>query len=305
MLFQNNNPYSGNNGFNVPNPSCPYNDAIPNGLAAGKVITINGHIAHGADRLTFNLITMSGSIALHINPRLAEGTLVRNSLVNGSWGNEEKHGQILFQRGAPFELAIEVRQDKYVVRINGHNAFDYAHRIPLYEVARLELQGQMNINRISYSNSYQPIGNELQNPRVPFSMPLVNGAQPGRLIQIRLVPQHGRFVINLQNGADPNGSNDIQFHVSIRWDDPNSGGRPVVIRTNCQGGNWGAEEKDHHHFPFQQGVEAEVLILLDPQEWKMAVNGQHFVSMAHRAPFQHANHVNVNGNVQVRSIRQF
>jgi len=305
MYFQNNNPYSGSNAYNVPNPSCPYNDAIPGGLTPGKVITISGHIAHHADRLAFNLPTHSGQIALHINPRLPENVTVRNSCINGGWGNEERHGPMIFQKGAPFEITIEGLHDKYIVRINGHPAFHFAHRLPLQEVGRLELQGQMQIQRISYNNSYQPIGNELQNPSVPVSMPIANGAQPGRLFQIRLVPQHGRFVINMQNGGALNGSNDIQLHLSVRWDDPNSGGRPVVIRTNCQGGGWGAEERDHHHFPFQIGAEAEVLILLDQYEWKVAVNGQHFVSLAHRSPFQHANHININGNVQVRSIRQY
>ena len=32
----------------------------------------------------------SGDLALHINPRLTEGTVVRNSYLNGSWGSEEK-----------------------------------------------------------------------------------------------------------------------------------------------------------------------------------------------------------------------
>jgi len=303
MYFQNSNPYSGSNAYNVPNPNCPYNDGIPSGLTPGKVITINGHVGHGADRLTFNLLTHSGNIALHINPRLPENVTVRNSLINSGWGNEEKHGPMIFQQGAPYELTIQACPDKYMIHINGHPAFHFAHRVPLQEVARLEIQGQMSVNRISYNNAYQPIGNELANPNVPCSVPF--SPQPGRLTQLRIVPQPGRFVINLQNGTAAEGSNDIQFHVSIRWDDPSSGGRPVVIRTNCQGGGWGPEERNHQHFPFQQGVEAEVLILLDPYEWKMAVNGQHFVSMAHRSPFQQANYLNINGNVQVRSIRQF
>jgi len=305
MYFQNNNPYTGSNSFNVPNPSCPYNDAIPGGLTPGKTITIGGVVGHGADRLQFNLLTHSGSNALHINPRFSDNVNVRNSLLGGGWGQEEKHGPLIFQHGAAFELTILVQPDKYIVHINGHPAFHYAHRCPFQEVSRLELQGQMQIHRISYTDSYQPKGNEVQNPGLPFSMPILGGAQPGRLIQLKVVPQHGRFVINLQSGPMPQGSNDIQFHVSVRWDDPNSGGRPVVVRTNCQGGSWGPEERDAAFFPFQPGQEAEVLILVDPHEWKMAVNGQHFVGMGHRSPLQGATHINVSGNVQLRSIRQF
>jgi hypothetical protein len=305
MYFQNNNPYSGSNAYTVPNPSCPYNDAIPGGLSQGKTITIGGVVSPHADRLEYNLLTNQGNVALHINPRFHDNVNVRNSLVNGGWGSEERHGPLILQRGAPFELTILVQQDKYIVHINGHPAFHYQHRLPFQEVSRLELKGQQQIHRITYSGSLQPQGNEVHNPGLPFSMPILGGAQPGRLFQLRLVPGQGRFQINLQNGMSPQGSNDIHFHVSVRWDDPNSGGQPVVIRTNCQGGGWGSEDRFAPNFPFHQGQEAEVLILLDQQEWKMAVNGQHFVSMAHRMPFQTATHINVNGNVQLRSIRQF
>jgi len=304
MYFQNANPYSPGSASNVPNPSCPYNDHIPGGMTPGKTITIGGVVGHGADRLEFNLLTHSG-IALHINPRFNDNVNVRNSMLNGGWGSEERQGPLIFQRGAPFELTILAQPDKYIVNINGHPAFQYNHRAHLQEVTRLELKGQMHINRISYSDSFQPKGNEVVNPGVPFTMPIIGGAQPGRLIQMRLVPQHGRFVINLQNGPAPQGSNDIQFHVSVRWDDPNNGGRPVVVRTNCQGGGWGSEERQDNFFPFQPGQEAEVLILLDHHEWKMAVNGNHFISMAHRMPYQGATHVNVSGNVQLRYVRQF
>jgi len=134
-------------------------------------------------------------------------------------------------------------------------------------------------------------------------MPIHGGVTPGKMFQIRLVPQQGRFVINLQSGQTLTGSNDIQFHVSVRFDD--STGRPVVVRTNCNYGNWGPEERNAHFFPFQQGVEAEVLILIEAHEYKIAVNGQHFASMAHRGPFQASTHLNINGNVQIRSVKQF
>jgi hypothetical protein len=296
-----NNPYN-NHSCQAPSPSCPYNGPIPNGLIPGKQIFISGVVGHHADRLQFNLKTHSGQIALHVNPRFNDNCIVRNT-ERGGWGQEERQGPMIFQRGAPFELIISCEHDRYRVAVNGQPAFDYHHRIPFQEVSALNLEGDMHINNIRFGGSHK--GNEIVNPGLPFSMPIHDGAQPGRMFQIRLVPQHGRFVINLQNGMTPSGSNDISFHCSVRWDDPSSGGQPVVIRTNCNNGGWGGEERGAPFFPFQIGAEAEVLILLEPHEWKMAVNGQHFCSFAHRGPYQNANCLNINGNVQIRSIKQF
>lgn len=35
-------------------------------------------------------VESSGDLALHINPRMNEGAVVRNSYLNGSWGSEER-----------------------------------------------------------------------------------------------------------------------------------------------------------------------------------------------------------------------
>jgi hypothetical protein len=305
MFFQSHhqNPYNNHN-YQVPNPSSPYNGDIPNGLVPGKQIQISGVVGHHADRLQFNLLTHSGGHALHINPRFDQNCVVRNSCIGG-WGQEERHGNMVFQKGQPFNLIISCEPDRYRVAFNGQHLFDYNHRVPIQEVSRLSIEGQQQITSIAFNGGQQQRGHEISNPGVPFSMPISDGAQPGRLIQMKLVPQHGRFVINMQNGSAPNGSNDIVFHCSVRWDDPNSGGQPVVIRTNCAGGGWGQEERNQQFFPFQIGQEAEVLILLEPSEWKMAVNGQHFCSFAHRSPYYGATHLNINGSVQIRSIRQF
>jgi len=294
--------------YHVQNPGSSYQGEIPGGLTEGKKIIITGCVGNEADRLAFNLVTYEGHIALHINPRFADGIIVRNSLINGIWGQEERHGSMIFQRGVQYELTIDVLHDKYTVRVNGHFAFAYAHRVSYQEITRLEIQGQQSIHGISYLTS---AGQEIRNPNVPFSWPIHGFVQPGRGFQFRLVPHDGRFVINFQTGSDLDGSSDIQFHVSVRWDDPNSSdGQPVAVRTHCRGGNWGNEDREpgtnSSFFPFQRGVEAEVMIVLDSDAWKMAVNGQHFASMPHHTTsYQLANHININGNVQVKYAKQF
>ena len=48
-----------------------------------------------------------------------------------------------------------------------------------------------------------------------------------------------------------------------------------------------------------------MLILIEPHEYKVAVNGQHFVSFAHRNPLEEGNHLAISGDVQVHSVRIF
>ncbi|NXT47336.1 LEG4 protein, partial [Pluvianellus socialis] len=47
-----------------------------------------------------------GDVLLHLNPRLGEGAVVRNSLLGGAWGAEERdlpHNP--FQRGRYFDVS--------------------------------------------------------------------------------------------------------------------------------------------------------------------------------------------------------
>lgn len=49
--------------------------------------------------------SVNGTVALHVNPRLKEGVLVRNSQISGSWGSEERHVSIMpFSRGHAFQV---------------------------------------------------------------------------------------------------------------------------------------------------------------------------------------------------------
>ena len=45
-------------------------------------------------------------LAFHISPRFHERAVVRNSLVSGQWGSEERHGNFPFQAGSGFEILL-------------------------------------------------------------------------------------------------------------------------------------------------------------------------------------------------------
>uniref|UniRef100_A0A674IKH2 Galectin n=1 Tax=Terrapene triunguis TaxID=2587831 RepID=A0A674IKH2_9SAUR len=52
--------------------------------------------------------SMTGNIALHINPRLRERALVRNTQTHGTWGSEERHLSTLpFAPGQAFQVSLK------------------------------------------------------------------------------------------------------------------------------------------------------------------------------------------------------
>lgn len=300
------NPYS-NHYHQVPNPSSNTHYDIPNGLTVGKQIFISGVPLQSCDRFQINLETSNGT-ALHINPRFSgygANTIVRNADIGG-WGAEETSADFPFFHNNPFDFVITVHQDRYSVDVNGRHSFDFRHRVPLHEVRRLGLVGNIQVTRILFAGGdhgahYNP--NHINSPALPFSTPIHRGPEPGRMIQIsgQVLPQCGRFVINLQNGPqqDPN---EIPMHMSVRYNDPSTGS--VVVRTNRAWGNWGQEERDGGN-PFLQGGYFDLLILVEPHEFKIAVNGQHFTSFRHRNALGEANHLGIYGDVQVHSVRMW
>lgn len=79
--------------------------------------------------------------------------------------------------------------------INGNHVFDYNHRVPISEVARLSIKGDVSVHRIVFSGGAASRGPEINHPAVPFSGSVfgAQGATPGRLVQISAeIPHHSR-----------------------------------------------------------------------------------------------------------------
>ncbi len=92
-------------------------------------------------------MTHQGHTAFHLNPRFYQQAVVRNT-ERGGWGREERHGPFPFRHSQPFEVSVHVESDRYVVSLNGHHAFDYNHRVPVNEVNRLSVNGEIECHAI-------------------------------------------------------------------------------------------------------------------------------------------------------------
>uniref|UniRef100_A0A3P8V3M7 Galectin n=1 Tax=Cynoglossus semilaevis TaxID=244447 RepID=A0A3P8V3M7_CYNSE len=70
--------------------SLPYSDMIPGGMSSKRTLIIRGMVPYGAKKISINfLASRSGDVVFHMNPRVQEGVVVRNSRIGGNWGTEE------------------------------------------------------------------------------------------------------------------------------------------------------------------------------------------------------------------------
>lgn len=85
-------------------------------------------------------------IALHVNPRLPQNYIVRNSRINGRWGKEEVTSAMPFKlkRGHPFSVQILVTETNYLISVNEMHFALFAHRVPYQRVTCLQVNGDVS-----------------------------------------------------------------------------------------------------------------------------------------------------------------
>lgn len=88
---------------------------------------------------------LHNDIALHINPRLPQNYIVRNTKINGRWGKEETTASLPFKlkRDERFAIQILVTESTYLISVNGLHFTTFAHRIPFDRVTCVQLVGDV------------------------------------------------------------------------------------------------------------------------------------------------------------------
>ncbi|XP_064408741.1 galectin-4 isoform X2 [Latimeria chalumnae] len=132
-------------------PPVPYATSIQGGLFPKRTIIVRGFVPQGADRFHINLkASCNNDIALHINPRVSEGIVVRNSFLNGTWGEEERDLETNpFQPGQYFDLSVRCGNYRFKVFINGQPLFVYNHRLrPFEQVDTVEIEGDVAVSYV-------------------------------------------------------------------------------------------------------------------------------------------------------------
>lgn len=123
------------------------------------------------------------------------------------------------------------------------------------------------------------------------------GLSPGKLVNVRgKVPDNAvRFAINYQLGPNLNPRDDIALHLSPRFNDG------IITRNHIRSMSWGPEENNGAMW-IQPGQNFEIIILCEPLQYRIAINGRHYTEFAHRMSYQNITHLVIDGDVEVTSI---
>ncbi|XP_018432403.1 PREDICTED: galectin-4-like [Nanorana parkeri] len=124
----------------------PFKGFINGGMIPKRSVVVKG-IATGKNFVINLKAAFSNEIAFHLNPRFNKGTLVRNSFINGTWGQEDKQiAKNPLKQGDNFEISIRATEKKFEVFINGSHSFDFDYRMfNLAQVDTLEVDGEVKV----------------------------------------------------------------------------------------------------------------------------------------------------------------
>ncbi|XP_044162613.1 galectin-4-like [Bufo gargarizans] len=132
----------------IANPAVPFSTFIRGGMIPKRTVVVKAMVKSKAKSFFINLKSgFNNDIALHLNPRLNKKTVVRNSFVNGAWGQEELElVKNPFKEGEFIDISIRSGEKQFKVFVNGWHCFDYAHRMGnLQQVDKLEVEGDVKI----------------------------------------------------------------------------------------------------------------------------------------------------------------
>ncbi|VDD94779.1 unnamed protein product, partial [Enterobius vermicularis] len=111
------------------------------GLAPGKTLLIYATPEKKGKRFHINLLRKNGDIALHFNPRFDEKAIIRNTLISGEWGNEEREGKMPLEKGIGFDLELRNEDYAFQIFIDGERFASYAHRLDPHDINGLQIGG--------------------------------------------------------------------------------------------------------------------------------------------------------------------
>ncbi|KAF7231098.1 transcript variant X2 [Nothobranchius furzeri] len=135
------------------------------------------------------------------------------------------------------------------------------------------------------------------NPAIPFAGTVLGGLVPGEMVVIQgSVPSDAdRFQVDLTCGSSTKPRADVAFHFNPRIK------KSCIVCNTLQKEAWG-RERILHQMPFRAGAAFELVILVQEDQFKVAVNGAHVLDYKHRLELERVDTVLIQGKVSVQVV---
>ncbi|MEE6490549.1 hypothetical protein FKM82_015902 [Ascaphus truei] len=130
------------------NPILPFVANIRGGMIPKRTVVVKGLVSSSAKSFIINFkVGFSNDIALHINVRMNKSLVIRNSFLNGAWGEEEKDlPKSPFKQGDFFDLSVRSGEQNFKVYVNGQHCFNFKHRLQnLQQIDTLDVTGDLKL----------------------------------------------------------------------------------------------------------------------------------------------------------------
>ncbi|KAF5900295.1 galectin-8 isoform X1, partial [Clarias magur] len=135
------------------------------------------------------------------------------------------------------------------------------------------------------------------NPHVPIAVTILGGLHPGEMVLIQgTVPGDAdRFQVDFMIGSSTKPRADVAFHFNPRFK------KNQIVCNTLKQEYWGKEEI-HYQMPFRLGADFEIIMLVEKDLYKVAVNGSHVLEYKHRIDLSMVDTLGVFGKVQIQAI---
>eukprot|EP00079_Xenopus_tropicalis_P017845 XP_004918336.1 PREDICTED: grifin [Xenopus tropicalis] len=122
----------------------------PQGLCPGWSVMVKGESNSSAYDFEINFLTDSGDqIAFHFNPRNSESSIICNSFLSSSWGQEERTDTFPFVANEPFQIEIYSDREHFNVFVDDSKIIQYRHRMKQFSgITKVQILNDINISSV-------------------------------------------------------------------------------------------------------------------------------------------------------------
>lgn len=256
-------------------------------VEVGHIFVVSGKTIDGATNLILNLA--SGKVGevdipFHFSVRFHTETIVRNSLLDSSWGEEEVEENLFSSpnpiiSGWDFKVYILTGDEQFHVAINDQPFCTYTYRIPLDNIRAIQVVGDVQrIYQIDHRRAYPSPWPSIQEDTKrggDLSADVPRQFFPGHVIVIQAIPSgnpNGTFIIKMHEGS----SKRQMFHISIRF-----GMRLTAVNAMTESMEWRRDE-ERYPFPFVLDQMFKMAIAITETSFNVAVDGERLFSYAYK-----------------------